>query len=208
VADTRKPSPKVREFALYELERVARGALAKDPGCVRGGVVDIERLLMEGFGVRLVAFQDLARQWKTYAFTDTTGRFVFVDADLMDDVRQAKKYRFTLAEELAHLLIHTGVFAGCKTIEQRMAIEESLNDVRRERMEHNAKALAGMLLMPEPSVRQFVETELPKHTDEHGHVLVDDVANAISHAFDVNFTPAKRRLKYLGYHRNPSWDFD
>ena len=89
-----------------------------------------------------------------------------------------------------------------------MAIEESLNDVRRERMEHNAKALAGMLLMPEPSVRQFVETELPKHTDEHDHVLVDDVANAISHAFDVNFTPAKRRLKYLGYHRNPSWDFD
>jgi len=208
VADTRKPSPKVREFALYELERIAASALAKAPGCVRGRVVDIERVMTEGCGVRLVAFQDLARQWKAYAFTDTTGRFVFVDADLMDEVRQAKKYRFTLAEELAHLLIHTGVFAGCKTIEQRLAIEESLNDVRRERMEHNAKALAGMLLIPETAVRQFVEAELPKHTDEHGHVLVDSVANTISHAFDVNFTPAKRRLKYLGYHRNPGWDFD
>ena len=208
MADTKKPSPKVREFALYELERVAKTALAKGSHCVKGRIVDIERLLTEGFGVQMVAFHDLARQWKTYAFIDTTGRYVFVDADLMDDIRQAKKYRFTLAEELAHLLIHTSVFAGCKTIEQRTCIEESLNEVRRERLEHNAKALAGMLLMPEAAVRGFVESVLLKYTDEHGHVLVDDVANAISHTFDVNFIPAKRRLKYLGYHRDPGWDFD
>jgi hypothetical protein len=29
-----------------------------------------------------------------------------VDADLMDNLAQAKKYRFTLGEELAHKLIH------------------------------------------------------------------------------------------------------
>lgn len=62
--------------------------------------------------------------------------------------------------------------------------------------------------MPEKVVREFVEGVLPKYTDEHGHVLVDELASAISHEFDVNFKPAKRRLKLLGYHRHPNWDFD
>lgn len=208
MADSREPSLKVRDFKLWELERVAAGALAKAPQCIKAGRVNIERLLEEGHHVQLIACQELARQWKTYAFTDTKGRYVFVDADLMDDVSEAKKYRFTLAEELAHLLIHTSVFAGCNTINARMAIEDALNDERKDRLENNAKALASMILMPEKFVREFVEGVLPKYTDEHGHVLVDKLGSAISHEFDVNFKPAKRRLKLLGYHRRPNWDFD
>ncbi len=207
MADT-KPKLKVREFFLSELERIARDALAKAPQCVRGHVVDIECLLTEGFGIKLVSFQNLARDHKTYAFIDTTGCAVFVDADLMDDVFQAKKYRFTLAEELAHRLVHTSLFAGCKTVEQRLEIEESLDDARRDRMEHNAKALAGMLLMPENAVKAMVEGQLAAHTDGAGKVNVDKIASLVSQRFDVNFTPAKRRLKYLGYHRKAGWGFD
>ena len=205
---TNKPSPKVREFRLYDLERIATTAVAKLPQCRKGRRVDVERLLEEGFGVQLLTHFNLAREWRAYAYTDTTGKYVFVDAELMDNVGEAKKYRFTLAEELAHLLIHTQLFAGCKTIEQRMAIEDALNEVRRDRVENNAKALASMILMPEATVREYVESVLPKFTDEHGHVLVDELASAISHEFDVNFTPAKRRLKLLGYHRTHGWDFD
>ena len=76
MADSGKPTLKVREFALYELERIA------------------------------------------------------------------KKYRFTLGEELAHLLIHTSIFAICKTIEDPIAIEDALNEIRKDRLENNARALA------------------------------------------------------------------
>jgi len=107
VADTRK-SPKVKEFRLFELERIAAGALAKGPQCVRGRRVNIERLVQETFGLKIIAFHELSRRWKTYAFIDTTGKAVFVDADLIDNVQLEKKYRFTLGEELAHLLIHPG----------------------------------------------------------------------------------------------------
>jgi hypothetical protein len=84
VADTKK-SPKVREFRLFELERIAAGALAKGPQCVRGRRVDIERLVQETFGLKIIAFHELSRRWKTYAFIDTTGKAVFVDADLIDN---------------------------------------------------------------------------------------------------------------------------
>ena len=49
VADTKKPIPTVREFALWQLERIAADALAKNPKCVTGRRVDIERLMQEGF---------------------------------------------------------------------------------------------------------------------------------------------------------------
>jgi Zn-dependent peptidase ImmA (M78 family) len=208
VADTRKPALKVREFGLWELERIAAGALAKAPQCIKGRRVDIERLLQEGHHVQILSFTDLARKWKTYAFIDTTGKCVFVDADLMDDMALAKRYRFTLAEELAHRLLHTGLFANCRTVEDRMAIEDALNEVRRDRLESNARALASAILMPEATLRPFVESVMGRCVDEHGHVLVDKLASAIAQEYDVNFRAAKRRLKLLGYHRSHGWDLD
>jgi hypothetical protein len=206
VADTKKPSPTVREFALWQLERIAADALAKAPKCVTGRRVDIERLMQEGFDIQIVAFHELTRRWKTYAFIDTTAKRVFVDADLMDNLAQAKKYRFTLGEELAHKLIHTSLFANCRTIEDRLAIEDALDEVRKARLENNARALASAMLMPEATVRAFVSSVIPKFTDQQGHVCVDELASAISHEYDVNFRPAKRRLKLLGYHRSHGWD--
>jgi IrrE N-terminal-like domain len=207
VADTRK-SPKVREFRLFELERIAATALAKGPQCMRGRRVDVERLAMESFGLKIIAFHELNRRWKTYAFIGTTGKAVFVDADLIDNVQLEKKYRFTLGEELAHLLIHPSIFVNCKTIEQRLAVEEELTDVRRDRLENNARALASAILMPETTIRPFVESQIQKFTDEHGHVLVDELASTISHEYDVSFKPARRRLKLLGYHRSQGWELD
>lgn len=205
MADTRRIQ-KVREFRLFELERIAAAALAKGPQCVRGRCVNIERLAQETFGLKIIAFHELSRLWKTYAFIDTTGKAVFVDADLIDNVQLEKKYRFTLGEELAHLLIHPAIFDDCKMIEQRLAIEEELNEVRRDRLENNARALASAILMPETTVRPFVESILAQFTDEHGHVLVDELAGAISREYDVNFKPARRRLKLLGYHRSHGWE--
>ena len=208
MADTKKPNLTVREFALWQLERIAAEALAKAPKCVAGRRVDIERLMQEGFDIQLVAFHELTRRWKTYAFIDTTAKKVFVDADLMDNPAQAKKYRFTLGEELAHKLIHTSLFANCRTIEDRLAIEDGLGEVRKARLENNARALASAMLMPEATVRTFVASIIPKHTDQQGRVCVDEMASAISHEYDINFRPAKRRLKLLGYHRSHGWDLD
>jgi Zn-dependent peptidase ImmA (M78 family) len=198
----------VREFALWELERIASEALAKAPKCISNRRVDIERLMQEGYNIEIIAFHELTRNWKTYAFIDTTAKMVFVDADLMDNVAMAKKYRFTLGEELAHKLIHTSLFANCKTIENRLAIEDSLDEMRKARLENNAKALASAMLMPKTSVQTFVESIIPKFTDRHGQVCVEKLASEISHEYDVNFKPAKRRLKTLGYHRSHGWDLD
>lgn len=63
MADTRKPNLKVREFRLFQLERIAAGALAKGPQCMRGRRVNIERLVQETFGLKIIAFHELNQHW-------------------------------------------------------------------------------------------------------------------------------------------------
>jgi len=206
VADTRKPVPKVRDYRLYELERIAAEALAEAPQCVKGLRVDIERLILEKFKIKIEAFHDLRRRWDTYAFIDTTAKVIFVDAELMDSDRLEKKYRFTLAEELAHYLIHRHLFAGCRTMEDRLKIEALFDERTRAYLESNAKALASAILMPKATVEPQVEALAGKLVDDEGHILVDELVGTLAHEYDVNFQAAKRRMINLGYRQRLNLD--
>ncbi len=201
---TKKPA--VKDYRLFELEHVAAAALADAPHCVKGRRVDIERLILEKHQLRIEAFHDLKRRWDTYAFIDTTAKVIFVDAELMDADRLEKKYRFTLAEELAHYLIHQPVFSHCRTVEERLAMEKQFDDLTRDRLESNARALASALLMPKATVEPMMEDLATKLVDEQGHVLVEQLVMAIGREYDVNFTAAKRRLRNLGYPRRLALD--
>jgi Zn-dependent peptidase ImmA (M78 family) len=168
--------------------------------------VDIERLTLEKFKLKIETFIDLRRRWDTYAFADTTGGVIFIDADLMNEERLEKKYRFTLAEELAHFLVHRQLFADCRTIEDRFKIEEKLDERTRSYMESNAKALASAILMPKATIEPLVESLAPKLVDAEGHILIDKVVSGLASEYDVNFQAAKRRMINLGYRQRLNLD--
>jgi Zn-dependent peptidase ImmA (M78 family) len=206
VADTRKPALRVKDYRLYELEQIAADALRDAERCFKDRRVNIERLILEKFNLKIETFIDLRRRWDTYAFIDTTGAVIFIDADLMNEERLEKKYRFTLAEELAHFLIHRQLFADCRTIEDRLKIEEKLDERTRVYMESNAKALASAILMPKTTIEPLVESLARKLVDAEGHILIDKVVSALASEYDVNFQAAKRRMINLGYRQRLNLD--
>lgn len=206
MADTKKPAIKVRDYRLYELERIAADALREGESCIKGRRVDIERLILEKFRLKIESFTDLRRRWDAYAFIDTTAKVIFIDADLMNEKRLEKKYRFTLAEELAHFLIHRQLFVNCHTAEDRMQIEEMLDERTEAYMESNAKALASAILMPKTGVEPLVESLAGKLVDVEGHILVDKLVSALAEEYDVNFQAAKRRMRNLGYRQRLGLD--
>ena len=187
MGDTKKPAVKVRDYRLYELERIAADALRDAERCLKGRRVDIERLILEKFKLKIESFVELRRRWDTYAFIDATGAVISIDAELMNEVRLEKKYRFTLAEELAHFLIHRHLFANCRIIEDRMKIEKTLDERTRAYMESNAKALASAILMPKATVEPLVESLAGKLVDGEGHILVDQLVSTLAGEYDVNF---------------------
>lgn len=190
---------KVPDFKLYELERKAEDTLKRYPQCIRDLRVDIE-LLVDLNGLRVESFRELRHKWDTYAFPDVTGRFIFVDADLMDDPGEEKKLRFTLAEEFAHVLIHTVVFAACHTAEDRLSLHRRLGEDLVDRMDRQARALAGALLMPQTSFDLRVEEVATVCRNSHGEIDVEKLAQTLAHDFDVNYRTARKRLKMRGYH--------
>ncbi len=160
--------------------------------------MDIERLILERFGMKIATFADLKSRWDTYAFINTTATVIFIDAGLMNEARFERKYRFTLAEELAHFLVHRDLFAQCRTIEARLRIEGLLDEQTRAFMESNAKALASAILMPKSAVEALVENLAGKLVDQRGHILVDQIVAALAREHNVSFQAARRRMINLG----------
>ncbi len=73
---------------------------------------------------------------------------VYIDARVADGL--ATFYRFTVAEELAHIRLHRSVLAGVRTMEDFLALYHS---EAYHYLDRNAKRLAGSLLMPEENLR-------------------------------------------------------
>jgi len=80
------------------------------------------------------------------AYIPAKSHYIFVDETQY--LSNSPRWRFTLAEELAHDLIHRPMFAGLNS-EQIVAYQESLTDDEYSTIERQAKRLAGCLLMPE-----------------------------------------------------------
>jgi len=69
----------------------------------------IEYIIESGFGIRIDPVP-LKVQFAVEAFPAIGKNIIYVDIGLMDDERQERRYRFTLAEELAHIILHADIY--------------------------------------------------------------------------------------------------
>ena len=98
---SRVENTNVPDYRLFQLEQIAGKALQGAEDCVSGRRVDIERLMQTKYGLHIEAFHGLKTKYDTMGFVMAQENKVYIDAEMMDDDDQERKYRFTLAEELA-----------------------------------------------------------------------------------------------------------
>jgi len=138
------------EYPDHELEKRASQFLATQYGSVVRIPVDVEWLL-ETLGVDLDCYPALRANYfvEGGVWRDTqTGRLtVFIDEAMMDDhsARGVTRYRTTVAEELAHLLIHREVL---EQVDGPARFGELHTQMLRTRVERSAKRLTAAVLMP------------------------------------------------------------
>jgi Zn-dependent peptidase ImmA (M78 family) len=63
---------------------------------------------------------------------------------------------FTIAEELAHILIHKSIFEQIRSIEDRMELDNTINESTRRLIEMQAKRVGSELLLPDFLFRPFM----------------------------------------------------
>ncbi len=167
--------------------------------------MNIERLIETKYKIIIDNFYNLQARYGVMAFMLTQGKRLFVDDKLIDNPRQEKRYRFTLAEELAHFLIHDDLYKDCKTITERIEKESLLTRQEAWFLETNAKALGSAILMPKKLIEKRVDDLISYFGSKPNYAGI--IINTLAHDFDVNPAAVRRRLKNLGYHKRSNLDF-
>jgi len=129
----------------------------------------------------------------------TKGKRIFVSFHLLNESRLDRRYRFTLAEELSHYLIHHDIYKDCATIEERLERDKQFTRQELYYFETNAKALASAILMPQSLMESRVKELFSLIGKNSSHTA--PIITILSRKFDVSIPAVKRRLKNLGYHK-------
>jgi hypothetical protein len=171
------------EYPNHELEKKASQFLATQYGSVVRIPVDVEWLL-DTLGVDLDCYPALRANYfiEGGVWRDTqTGRLtVFIDEAMMDDhsARGVTRYRTTVAEELAHLLIHREIIdqiddpgaaaqsTAFLTAEPRFFLTRSAREgAPRTPGRFRGEWRASMQRIPEVTVRQGLNSLQPSRNE-------------------------------------------
>jgi len=202
----------IKKYSHGELEKIAEDFLNKwGGGKYDGRMVRIEALI-EGYGYSIWPFPGLSQIAEAYI--PAMDGYIFVDE--FEYNRSSKRLRFTLAEELAHILVHRPLFAG-KSPAQIKQFQQEITAAEYKIIEQNAKYLAGAILMKQEFFRErfkhFSEIQSVR-TNNNLHIL-RYVVRELNLDFDTSCYAICLRALHLGLidqeqlddlmEDNPSW---
>lgn len=137
----------VREYSVAEIEAAAQKILNSLYGSFVPTPVDVEYIIEKHPSVvdfDLVKGLNYEHGIEGVIFRLKPDRFaILVDADLAD--RSPYRYRFTVSEELSHVVLHKDLINEVDSKEKAVKL---FADARYRRMDRNAKRFAAALLMP------------------------------------------------------------
>jgi len=195
-----KNQPKIVFYDIPTLEEIAKVFLEKyhDKKQLE---VDIEYIAEAKLGWSIIPFSSLTDLHGIEACA-LRGKTIYIDQYLMD--HKERKYRFTIAEELAHVVLHEQIYEHCTSIEDHLDIYGEIKVEDYWRMDRNAKYLASAILLPakvfeEKALEIYRSLDRKKYTTNE--VLLYGVTSRLTELFNVNDIVVEIRFKNLGLHR-------
>jgi len=120
--------------------------------------VPIEEIVEFEFGINIVPVLGLQRQLEVEGFTSSDLKNIYVDEYVYTDY--LNRYRFTLAHEIGHIVLHRNLYDAhkFKSIDGWKEFINSMTEKEHGWLEYQGYAFAGLVLVPRES--------LSKHTGE------------------------------------------
>lgn len=200
-AHRQNPIDVLREYSINEIERVA-AEFHKNLGNLFSIPVDIEHILELQDRVVLDIYPGLAANHKLMGMAgiDENGKiFVYIDAELADISSMKNRYRMTIAEELAHVILHREAIQVVTKPNDFLNIQQHH---KWEKYERNAKRLAAALLMPVKELlnhsRQSYTNIISKLPEEYKFTNPDaikhQIARLLAEKYEVSYQSMNIRL--------------
>jgi hypothetical protein len=157
--------------------------------------VPIEEIVEFDFGINIVPVLGLQREFEVEGFTSGDLKNIYVDEYVYTD--RITRYRFTLAHEIGHIVLHRHLYSAhkFKSIDGWKEFINSLTEKEHSWLEYQGYAFAGLVLVPgEKLVKSTVEwtrkirdkgISLEKNWDFAWELITEHVAKAFQVSPDV-----------------------
>ena len=183
-----------RRRTARDIEHIAEHFISEcDRQSSDGDQILLEQVLEER-GHYVFAVAGLAA--RTPGFLPLEGQIIYVDEQMM--MTRPHDYRFTLAEGLAHSLIHRPYFESWNAAEIREYLAE-LSEEAYANYEHEARYLAACILMPGRAFTERMQRfkEVIEGLEGDRHMEQEILFSMLSRNFNVAPKAAERRCHEL-----------
>jgi Zn-dependent peptidase ImmA (M78 family) len=164
--------------------------------------IPIEEIIEFQFQMEIIPISGLLRSHAVDSAITNDLTTIYVDAGVYE--KSPRRYRYSLAHELSHKLIHYEIFTGlqCDNIDEYKAAITSIPADQYSWIEQQAYNLAGLILVPSDHL-ESAYTQADTTASQAGISLQDldtkelkDVCHHIGIAFEVSGDVIRKRLKY------------
>ncbi len=170
--------------------------------------VPIEEIIEFDFQIRIRTIPNLASIVEVEGFTSSDLKCIYIDEGVF--LRVPTRYRFTLAHEMGHIILHRRIFERVKidSIDSWMDFYDTLGP-QRNAWELQAYDFAGLILVPRsdlkrrvqeilnrpmPSIRSAKSQKVPR--PEYLPYAVEEIATRLAPIYDVSVQTMTKRLQF------------
>jgi Zn-dependent peptidase ImmA (M78 family) len=167
--------------------------------------VPIEWIIESNLGIDIVPVPFLYRTFRNSGFLTADRKSIYIDEYQYDNF--IEKYRFTLAHEVGHLIMHESIYEGISftSIQEYIEFMDSIQNDDFYWFETQAEWFAEQLLVPasklEESCVDLLEANRSRFS-KFEYLPIDFwsyAANEISDIFDVNSPVIENRIRHLSF---------
>jgi len=164
--------------------------------------VPIEEILEFQYGVDIVPVRDLQRRFGIDGATGADLHTIYVDEWIQES--RPGRYRFTLAHEAGHLVLHREIVLELvpASLSDWLDLADAVDEEAYNRMEGQAYSWAGLVLVPRAVLAEMVAAEAQRarekgfDPDESPDLAVRYIGSALARGFDVSPEVIRRRISF------------
>jgi len=123
---------------------------------------------------------------------------ILIDEDTL--TYQKARASFSIAHELGHVVLHPGLYDGCCTVEDAIALSQRIKRIY-ARIEREANCFAGAVLIPRRTIFRDTEAVYAKVVQTYGYdidAVHARICSLLSHHYGVSTKAMSIRLSDIG----------
>jgi len=162
--------------------------------------IPIERIVDFDLGLNIVPVPGLEAAFEIVGFTSSDLTEITVDAYVYE--RQSGRYRFTLAHETGHVVLHADLFRQqqLESVDDWKEFVRTFPDMDLRRLEWQAHSFAGLVLVPGDALKRAASNMLrqakAQGINQEQDFVHDVIVEALATHFEVSTGVIQRRLEY------------